>query len=309
MENIYDLIIIGGGPAGAAAGVYAARKRLKTLIIAETFAGQSTASAEIQNWIGTVAISGEDLALSLRKHVEAYADEHLTICEEVVQKLEPQDSNFLVTTHKNSYTARTVLVATGSHRRRLEVSGAETFEHRGLTYCATCDGPLFEGQDLAVVGGGNAAFETAAQLLSYAKSVTIIHRSPDFNRADSITVEKVLSHPNMRAVKNVEITEVKGDKFVNAIVYRNKTTNEATELPVGGIFVEIGQLPNTEFLKGVVDLNDYGHVVIDPRTQKTNIPGIWSAGDCTDVLYHQNNIAAGDAVRALEDIFQYIHSK
>lgn len=309
MQNTYDLIIIGGGPAGAAAGVYAARKRLKTLIIAETFAGQSTASAEIQNWIGTIAISGEDLALALRKHVEAYADKHLTICEEVVQKLEPQDGNFLVTTHKNSYRARTVLVATGSHRRRLEVQGAETFEHRGLTYCASCDGPLFEGQDLAVIGGGNAAFETAAQLLSYAKSVTIIHRSPDFNRADSITVEKVLSHPNMRAVKNAEITEVKGDKFVNAIVYKDKETGKMTELPVGGIFVEIGQLPNTEFLNGVVNLNDHGHVVIDPRTQKTSIPGIWSAGDCTDVLYHQNNIAAGDAVRALEDIFQYIHSR
>lgn len=309
MQNTYDLIIIGGGPAGAAAGVYAARKRLKTLIIAETFAGQSTASAEIQNWIGTIAISGEDLALALRKHVEAYADKHLTICEEVVQKLEPQDGNFLVTTHKNSYRARTVLVATGSHRRRLEVQGAETFEHRGLTYCASCDGPLFEGQDLAVIGGGNAAFETAAQLLSYAKSVTIIHRSPDFNRADSITVEKVLSHPNMRAVKNAEITEVMGDKFVNAIVYRDKETGKMTELPVGGIFVEIGQLPNTEFLNGVVNLNDHGHVVIDPHTQKTSTPGIWSAGDCTDVLYHQNNIAAGDAVRALEDIFQYIHSR
>ncbi len=309
MNNIYDLIIIGGGPAGAAAGVYAARKRLKTLIIAETFAGQSTASSEIQNWVGTIAISGEELALSLRKHVEAYADDHLVIHEEVVQKIEPHSGNFIVTTHKNSYEAKTVLVATGSHRRRLEVPGAETFEHRGLTYCATCDGPLFEGQDLAVVGGGNAAFETSAQLLSYAKSVTIIHRSDNFNRADSITVEKVLSHPNMRAVKNVEITEVKGDKFVNAIVYKDKENGNVTELPVGGIFVEIGQLPNTEFLKDVVNLNDHGHVIIDPRTQKTSVPGIWSAGDCTDILYHQNNIAAGDAVRALEDIFQYIHSK
>ena len=309
MNDIYDLIIIGGGPAGAAAGVYAARKRLKTLIIAETFAGQSTASSEIQNWVGTIAISGEALALSLRKHVEAYADEHLTICEEVVQKVASQVGSFIVTTHKNSYTARTVLVATGSHRRRLEVPGAETFEHRGLTYCASCDGPLFEGQDLAVVGGGNAAFETAAQLLVYAKSVTIIHRSDNFNRADSITVEKVLSHPNMRAVKNVEITEVKGDKFVNAIVYRDKETGKVTELHVGGIFVEIGQLPNTEFLNGVVSLNEHGHVITDPRTQKTGVPGIWSAGDCTDVLYHQNNIAAGDAVRALEDIFQYLHSK
>lgn len=306
---IYDLIIIGGGPAGAAAGVYAARKRLKTLIIAETFAGQSTVSEEIQNWIGTVTISGENLAMSLRKHVEAYAGDTLKICEEFVQKLEHIEGNFLVTTHKNTYLSHTVLVATGSHRRRLDVPGAETFENRGLTYCASCDGPLFDGQDLAVVGGGNAAFETSAQLLAYAKSVTLIHRSDNFDRADRITVEKVLSHPNMRAVKNVEITEIKGDKFVNAVVYKDKDTGKVTELQVGGIFIEIGQLPNTEFLKSVVKMNDHNHVIIDPRTQKTSTPGIWSAGDCTDVLYHQNNIAAGDAVRALEDIFQYIHSK
>lgn len=308
-KTIFDLIIIGGGPAGAAAGVYAARKRLKTLIIAETFAGQSTVSAKIQNWIGTVAISGEELAMSLRKHVEAYAGNALTICEEVVQKLEPRDGNFLITTHKNSYTARAVLIATGSHRRRLEVPGAETFEHRGLTYCASCDGPLFEGQDLAVVGGGNTAFETAAQLLAYAKSVTLIHRSPDFHRADKITIDRVLSHPNMRAVKNVEITEVTGGKFVNAIAYKDKVTGVATELPVGGIFIEIGQLPNTEFLHDLVRLDDHNHVIIDPRTQKTSMLGIWAAGDCTDVLYHQNNIAAGDAVRALEDIFLTINAK
>lgn len=308
-KTLYDLIIIGGGPAGAAAGVYAARKRLKTLIIAETFAGQSTVSEEIQNWIGTIAISGEELAMSLRKHVDAYAGDMLIIHEEVVQKLEHTNGNFLITTHKTSYLSRAVLVATGSHRRRLNVPGAETFEHKGLTYCASCDGPLFEGQDLAVVGGGNAAFETSAQLLAYAKSVTIIHRSEDFHRADKITVDKVLSHPNMRAVKNVDIIEIKGDKFVNAIVYKDKETGKVTELPVGGIFIEIGQLPNTEFLKGIVKLNDRNHVIIDPRTQKTSTPGIWSAGDCTDVLYHQNNIAAGDAVRALEDIFLTINAK
>jgi alkyl hydroperoxide reductase subunit F len=168
---------------------------------------------------------------------------------------------------------------------------------------------MFEGQDLAVVGGGNAAFETAAQLLAYAKTVTLIHRSDNFDRADKITVDKVLSHPNMRAVKNVEITEVKGEQFANGIVYKDKVTGEITELPVGGIFIEIGQLPNTEFLGNVVELNERKNVVIDPRTQKTSVPGIWAAGDCTDVLYHQNNIAAGDAVRALEDIFQYLHSK
>lgn len=309
MEIIYDLIIIGGGPAGCAAGVYAARKRLKTLMLAELYQGQSTESAEVQNWIGTIAISGTDLALSLKKHVEAYAGQALTMREERVQKIEQKDTNFIVTTNTATYTTRTILVAAGSHRRKLNLLSADKFEHKGLTYCASCDGPMFADQDLAVIGGGNAAFETAAQLLAYAKSVTIIHRSPDFKRADQITVEKVLSHPNMKAVMNVEITEIKGDKFANAIVYRDKNTDEHITLPVGGIFVEIGQLPNTDFLKGVVSLNDRDHIITDPRNQKTSTPGIWAAGDCTDVLYHQNNIAAGDAVRALEDIFQHLHSK
>lgn len=309
METIYDLIIIGGGPAGTAAGVYAARKRLKTLMLAEVYAGQSTESAEVQNWIGTVAISGTDLANSLKKHVEAYADDVLEMKEERVEKLEMHEGHFIVTTSKGSYKAKTVLITTGSYRRKLEVPGADKFEHKGLTYCASCDGPLFADQDLAVVGGGNAAFETAAQLLQYAKSVTLIHRSTDFHRADEITVDKVLSHPNMHVVKNVEITEVKGDSFANAIVYRDKMTNKVSELPVGGIFIEIGQLPNTEFLKGVVKLDERNHVVTDPRNQKTSTAGIWAAGDVTDGLYHQNNIAAGDAVRALEDLFLYLHSK
>ncbi|MCK9345086.1 MAG: FAD-dependent oxidoreductase [Candidatus Pacebacteria bacterium] len=309
MEDIYDLIIIGGGPAGAAAGVYAARKRVKTLMLAEVYAGQSTDSAEVQNWIGTIAISGPQLAASLKAHVEAYAADVLTMKEERVQKLEKQGDNFVVTTEKGSYTARTILVSTGSHRRKLEALGADKYEHKGLTYCASCDGPMFADQDLAVIGAGNAAFETAAQLLSYAKSVTIINRSPSFNRADAVTVEKVLSHPNMRAATNVEILEVKGEQFVNGIVIRDRITGETKELSVGGIFIEIGQLPNTGFLEGVVDLNESKNVVTDPRTQKTSVPGIWAAGDCTDVLYHQNNIAAGDAVRALEDIFQYLHSK
>ncbi|EFK96424.1 alkyl hydroperoxide reductase [sediment metagenome] len=278
-------------------------------MLAPVYAGQSTDSAEVQNWIGTVAISGQDLAQSLKKHVEAYADDVLDMKEETVQTVEKKGEYFVVTTDQGSHITRTVLVATGSHRRKLEAKGADIYEHKGLTYCASCDGPMFGDQDLAVVGAGNAAFETAAQLLSYAKSVTIINRSPSFNRADEITVDKVLSHPNMRAVANVEILEVKGDKFANAITIRDKATGVVTDLSVGGIFIEIGQLPNTQFLKDIVELNDRENVVVDPRTQKTSMPGIWSAGDCTDVLYHQNNIAAGDAVRALEDIFQYLHSK
>lgn len=309
MQYTYDLIIVGGGPAGTAAGVYAARKRLKTLLLADSFGGQSVVSSEIQNWIGTVAISGEELATSLKKHVEAYAGDVLTVKEERASRLEQHDGTFTLTTDKGSYTSRGILIATGSHRRKLEATNADKFEHKGLTYCASCDGPLFEGQDLAVIGGGNAAFESAAQLLAYAKSVTIIHRGEDFFRADPVTVEKVLANPNIHAVKNAQVLEVKGDAFVTGIVYRDSKTGATTELPIGGIFIEIGQLPNTEFVKDVVALNEMGQIIIDPRTQQTHTKGVWAAGDCTDVLYHQNNIAAGDAVRALEDIYKTLHTK
>lgn len=309
MENLYDLIIVGGGPAGAAAGVYAARKRLKALIIASEFGGQSTVSTEIQNWIGTVAISGEKLAADLRAHVHAYANDVLTIREgEYVQSVKKENDIITVTTDNGTYQARALLVATGSHRRKLEVPGADIFEHKGVTYCASCDGPIFSGMDVAVLGGGNAGFETAAQLLAYCNSVTLINRSNTF-RADPITVEKLSAHPNMRIIKNADIMEVKGDVMVSGLTYKNKTTDEIIELPVQGIFVEIGQIPNTTFVEGVVPLTDNGQVIIDPRTQQTSTPGVWAAGDCTDILYHQNNIAAGDAVRALEDIYKTLHTK
>lgn len=309
MQNSYDLIIIGGGPAGAAAAIYAARKRLKTLILAESFGGQSVVSTDIQNWIGTVSISGDDLASALKKHMEAYADNSLTLKEERVNSVVGSSGKFLTATDKDSYESRAVLIAAGSRRRKIEAIGADQFEHKGLTYCASCDGPLFAGQDLVVLGGGNAAFETAAQLLAYAKSVTLINRGSDFYRADSLTVEKVLSHPNMRTIKNAEILEIKGDKFVNGLVYRDSETKEMKEISTGGIFVEIGQLPNTEFLGDFVELSKYKHIVIDPRTQKTSLPGVWAAGDCTDIFYHQNNIAVGDAIRALEDIYVTLHTR
>jgi NADH-dependent peroxiredoxin subunit F len=306
---VYDLAILGGGPAGSDAGVYAARKRLKTVLITAEFGGQSSVSTEIQNWIGTVAISGEELAKQLEAHLRAYAGDVVAIKErEFVTGVSGDDGSFTITTAKASYGAKAILIATGSSRKKLEVPGADALEHRGISYCASCDGPLFEGQDTVVIGGGNAAFETAAQLLSYAKSVTLLHRSAEF-RADPVTVEKVLAHPKMRAVRNAEIIEVSGETFVNSIAYKDKDTGERHDLPTGGIFVEIGSVPNTSFLEGVVERNQYGAVVIDAKTQRTSKPGIWAAGDATDVLYHQNNISAGDAVKALEDIYLHLHAK
>lgn len=304
---MYDLIIIGGGPAGISAGVYASRKQLKTLFITKEWGGQSTVSPDIQNWIGTPSISGNQLAKDLENHLKAYAEGFVEIkSNTLVTHLKKVDEHFMVTlSNDQTAEARAVLIASGSQRKRLVVPGADEFEHKGLTYCASCDGPLFAGQDVAVIGAGNAGFETAAQLLAYAKSVTILQRS-NSAKADPVTVEKVLSHPNMRSLTNTTITGVYGEKFVQGLTY-TQNGGEEQKLPVAGIFIEIGMMPNTNFLADAVCLDEYNRVEIDPWTQRTSTPGIWAAGDCTNIKYHQNNISAGDAVRALEDI--YIHLK
>ncbi|MBP9759808.1 MAG: FAD-dependent oxidoreductase [Candidatus Pacebacteria bacterium] len=306
---MYDLIIIGGGPAACAAGVYAARKQLKTLLIAKEFGGQSIVSPGIQNWIGTIEIPGDELAKSLKAHVVAYAGNFVNIQEGVTaEKVMGTESPFIVTaSNGETYESRAVLVASGARRRKLATPGADIFEHRGLTYCATCDGPLFSGMDVAVIGGGNAGFESAAQLLAYVKSVTLLDIGEHF-RAEPVTVEKVLAHPSMRGITHAKILEITGNKMVDGLVYENIKTGEQHTLPVQGVFVEIGTIPNTNMLEGVVNLNAHKHAEVDPRTQRTNVPGIWAAGDCTDGLYAQNNIAVGDAVKALEDIFVHLRA-
>jgi len=305
LERMYDLAIIGGGPAGVAAGVYAARKRLKSVLITETFGGQSIDSVGIENWIGTVNISGLDLAKSFEAHVRAYAGDVVDIKTGArAQKLEKKpEGGFVVKTSNGDFEARAVLIATGGMRKKLEAVGAAEFENKGLTYCASCDGPLFSGQDVLVVGGGNAGFETAAQLLAYAKSVTLVHRGAECSKADASTVEAVTKHPNMKVLLNTKPVEVKGNGFVSGVVVENVQTGEKTEIPVAGVFVEIGMLPSTDFAKDIVELDSFGRVVTNPKNQHTSVEGVWAAGDCTDELYHQNNIAAGDAVKALEDIY------
>ena len=300
----YDLIILGAGPAGIAAGIYASRKQLKTLLVTKEMGGQSIVSEDIQNWVGTPSISGADLAKTLKTHLETYADGVLTIKENLLAKdITKGGDGFTVTlSDDTTVEAKTVLIATGSSRRHLEVPGAVEFENKGLTYCASCDGPFFSGQDVAVIGGGNAGFETAAQLLAYAKSVTLLHRG-DTYKADPVTVEKVMSHPNMTGLLNVNTTKIMGDKFVSGLEYKDIKTGETKELNVNGIFAEIGMLPNTDFVSDVVPLDEYKRIKIDPWTQQTETAGIWAAGDCTNIKYHQNNISAGDGVRALEDIY------
>jgi len=336
--HMYDLIIIGGGPAGVAAGVYAARKKLKTVLIAEEIGGQSVVSEGIENWIGTAKVSGADLAKNFKTHLETIKGDSVELAiGERVEKLEKSADGFTATTKKGSaYSAKAVLIASGAGRRKLDVPGAAQFENRGVTYCASCDGPLFDGQDVAVIGGGNAAletvlqllascdgplfggmdvavigggnagFETAAQLLAYANSVTLLHRHKEF-KADPVTVEKVSADQKMRVITHAEPTEVLGEgNFVTGLKYKDKDSGEEKELKVSGIFVEAGVIPNTGFAEGLVELDPIKRVKADPKNQRTTVEGIWAAGDCTDELYHQNNIAAGDGVKALEDIYLWI---
>ncbi len=305
---MYDLIIIGGGPGGVAAGVYASRKQLKTLFITKEWGGQSTVSSDIQNWVGTKNISGTDLAKNLEEHLRAYAGEWVTIIQnQLVAGVQKNDTSVSVTLENGeTHEARALLVATGSTRRKLTVPGADTYDNKGITYCATCDGPLFSGQDVVVIGGGNAGFESAAQLLAYTKSVTLLHHGSAF-KADPVTVEKVLAHPNMTGILGAETKEIRGDSFVKEIVYEKDGVEQV--LPVAGVFVEIGLVPSTSFVATVVDVDAIGRIKIDPWTQQTNVPGIWAAGDCTNIKYHQNNISAGDAVRALEDIYVHLKTK
>ncbi|MBI2474723.1 MAG: FAD-dependent oxidoreductase [Candidatus Taylorbacteria bacterium] len=305
---LYDLAILGGGPAGVAAGVYAARKKLKTILIAKEIGGQSIVSENIQNWIGIPSIPGVELAKALKKHLMEYAGDVLTVKEnEQVITLEKQDDKFIVATDKASYETRSILIATGSRRRKLPATGADKFENKGLTYCASCDGPLFADMDVAVIGGGNAAFESAAQLLAYCKSVTLLHRSADF-RADKITVDKTLANPKLKLITNAEILEITGDKFLDGLRYKDIKTGKESRLDVQGIFVEIGAIPATDFAKNLVEINQFGQVVTDPAKQTTSQKGVWAAGDCTTGLYHQNNIAMGDSIKALEDIYMWLHA-
>lgn len=305
-----DLIIIGGGPAGVTAGIYAARKKLKTALITGEFGGQSNVSEDIQNWIGTPHISGADLAKNLEAHLRENEGDSLTIDHpSLAEKIEKIENGFKVTTNTgNTYESTALLYTAGSVRRKLQATGADKYEHKGLTYCATCDGPLFTGRDVIVIGGGNAGFETAAQLSEYTKSVTLIDYSEQF-LADPITVEKVTAKENVTAISNAQITEVLGEQMVTGLKYTDRATGEEHTLETGGIFVEIGMVPNTQMLSELGVLTERNTIEVDPWTQQTKVKGLWAAGDCTNVRYHQNGIAMGDATKAIEDIYAELKTK
>lgn len=302
---MYDLIIVGGGPAGVAAGVYAARKKIKTLLITEGFGGQSFVSSDIQNWIGVKSISGFELAQSLENHLRAQEGVEI-IGDDLAASVEKIDGGFRVVTRKGkTIETKTVFAASGSRRRRLGVPGEDKFDGKGVAFCSICDAPIFKDKEVAVVGGGNAGLEAVVDLLPYAAKIYVLEFS-DSLKGDQVTQEKVKTDSRVQILFNAKTLEITGDSFVTGLKYEDMKTGEVKEISVQGVFVEIGAIPNADFLGNLAVKNKLGEVVADPKTQQTSLPGIWAAGDVTDVLYKQNNISAGDAVKAVLNIYDYL---
>ncbi|MHB9019959.1 MAG: NAD(P)/FAD-dependent oxidoreductase [Minisyncoccota bacterium] len=303
---MYDLIIIGGGPAGVSAGIYAARKKLKFLLITESFGGQSVVASEIQNWIGIKSISGFELAKKMEDHF--MSQQGIEIEEgSLVEKVEKTKDGFrVILKNEKSFETKTILAATGGRRRRLGAVGEKDFESKGVAYCSTCDAPMFAKKTVAIVGGGNAALGAVKDLSAYADKVYLLVRSENV-KGDPVLFEEIKKDKKVEVILNSEITEIFGKDFVERVKYLDKKEGVSKELKLDGVFVEIGSVPNSEFLGDLVKKNNYNEVVVDHGNQKTSQVGIWAAGDLTDLSFRQNNISASDGIKALLSIQAYLN--
>ncbi|MDP2638712.1 MAG: FAD-dependent oxidoreductase [Candidatus Azambacteria bacterium] len=302
---MHDLIIIGGGPAGVAAGVYAARKKLKSLMITDSFGGQSLVSDSIENWIGIKKMTGLEFAKMLENHIRAQEDIEIKTSEKVVGIKEIAGGLEVETEKGNIYQAKTIIVASGGRRRRLGILGEDKFEGKGVSYCSTCDAPIFKDKSVAVIGGGNAGLEAVIDLVSYAGKVYLINNK-EAPVGDPSTQEEVLKSDKTTIINNADAQEIIGDKFVSGLKYLDKSDNQVKELKIEGIFVEIGSIPNSEFIKHLVKTNQKGEIIVNHKTGATSHSNIFAAGDVTDEIYKQNNISAGDAIAATLSVYNYL---
>jgi len=297
--TVYDLIIIGAGPAGITAAVYAARKKMSLLVISWDIGGQAAWSGDVENYTGYQFISGPELAAKFEEHMRQYGIEVRE--REPVLDLKKQGDEIIVKTGKAEYRARTVIVASGKRSRELGVPGETEFKNKGLTYCATCDGPIFSGKDVAVIGGGNSALDAAMQMMKIAKKVYVINNTPKLG-GEAVVREKIESNSTATVLNDSVVKAVLGDKMVSAI--KIETKGKEQTLAVQGVFVEIGLLPNSDFA-GELAKNKAGEVIVNNRNE-TNIPGIFAAGDVTDVPEKQIIIAAGEGSKACLSAFRYL---
>jgi len=299
---MYDLIIIGAGPAGITAGVYGARKRMNFLIISKDIGGQTSWSGDIENYIGYQFITGPELVTKFREHLEKF-NVGLKV-EEEVKLVRREGGAIHITSDKGEYEARTVIIASGRKPRMLGAEGEMKYMNRGVTYCATCDGPLFAGMDVAVVGGGNAGLDAVLQLINIANKICVIEFTPII-KADPIMVEKAKASGKVVFYTQSKVETVYGDTFVKGIKVRRE--GELFELPVQGVFVEIGSMPVSHIAPDVKK-NEFKEIIVDPKC-RTNIEGIFAAGDVTDVPAKQIIVACGEGSKALLAAFEYLNTR
>jgi len=302
---IYDLIIIGGGPAGITAGIYAARKKIKTLLITKDWGGQMTKATEIGNWPGTKKISGMDLIKQMSEHLKEFEIE-IKENKEVID-LDKKGDIFTVRDNDQTYEAKAVIIATGKIPRTLNIPGEEEFKGKGVSFCATCDAPMFKDKAVAVIGGGNAGFATATDLLKYAKKIYILEFFPEM-KGDLITKEKLEKTKKVEFHINAAVKEIKGKKFMESLIYEDRKTSKDIELKVEGVFIAVGMMPKVGFAEKLVELNKIGEIVID-KDNYTKTSGLFAAGDITDIKYEQIVIAAGEGAKAALAATEYLKGK
>ncbi len=305
MSEIYDLIIIGGGPAGLTAGIYASRRKLSNLIITKDIGGQAGTVPRIENYPGFDQIDGFDLTDNMKKQAEKFGSQFKY--EEVSKISKAEDFFSVETVNGNNYQAHSLILSFGVTPRNLDVPGEKEFTNKGVTYCANCDAPLYKDKIVAVVGGGNSALDAAEYIAKLAKKVYLIHRREEF-RGDEILVDKIKKLENIELILNSAIKEIKGDKFVNKIVVQNLNDEKESELAVNGVFVEIGHVVNSKPIKEAVKLDEKQQIIIDDYCN-TSEAGIFAAGDVASGEYKQIIIAAGEGAKAALSAYKYLQHK
>ena len=301
-KDTYDMTIVGGGPSGVAAAIYAARKGIKTAIVVEEFGGQVNETLGIENIIGTPYIEGPDLAKALEKHLRDY-DIDIIKGQKVAQV--SKEAPFTLTlANEVELSSKTVVIATGARWRDVNVPGEQEFKTKGVAYCPHCDAPLFAGKDVAVIGGGNSGIEAAIDLSNIARNVTVLEFMPEL-KADEILQERAMAKDNITIIKNAQTTQICGHDHVESIKYKDRDTDEIHEVDLDGIFVQIGLMPNTDFIRETVECNRMGEIVVD-KNGATSVPGIFAAGDCTDSTYKQIIISMGTGATAALAAFDYL---
>ncbi|MFH1461281.1 MAG: FAD-dependent oxidoreductase [Patescibacteria group bacterium] len=306
MEKQYDLIIIGGGPGAITAGIYAARKKIKTLLLTKDWNGQMNWTNFIENYPGFESITGPELVKKMVAHLEKYRGDAFDIKEgtEVKEIERVSDSLIKVKANDHIFEAKALIVSTGRHYRKLGVPGEEEFANKGVSYCPVCDAPFFKDKEVAVIGGGNAGAETVFDLLKYASKIYLLGSRDKLN-CDDCFRERIIREPKVSVILHAQVKEIKGEKFVSSLIYQDKKTEQTKELSVQGVFVEIGTIANSTLLENVVELNKAGEIKINARNQ-TSAPNIFAAGDVTDISHKQVVIAAGEGAKAVLNAQEYL---